>query len=276
MATVSIITAAHAPSAGFIRETISSVEAQILPTGWEIEWLVQEDGNKPTLASLFDDVARVRYSANGKQLGVGPTRNLALERASGSLVRVLDADDLLLPNAVASLIPHFVNQPIHWGISQADDLMTDGSRVAWDPLIPVGLVKAGVINDYAIAHGANWPIHGAGLMLRTDTVRAFGGWAASPNDEDTIMFCGLGEVCDGYNDPEVTWLYRQHPGQVTRTAEWKKQSDAARHTALQRVQAIRALRLTLNAAQLPSLEVGGGESLWVDRPMKERGEKDYL
>jgi glycosyltransferase involved in cell wall biosynthesis len=278
MPTVSIITAAYAPSADFIGETIAGVSAQAMSSGWDIEWVVQEDGSRPVLASRFEHVpgVHVRYAANGRQLGIGATRNLALERATGGLLRVLDSDDVLLPNALSSLVRHFVNLPIHWAVGQADDLMTDGSRVAWDSLIPVGQIKAGAVNDYAIEHGGNWPIHCAGLMMRTDTVRAFGGWAASPNDEDTILFAALAEAGDGYNDPEVTWLYRQHPGQVTRTAAWREQSDASRHAALQRVQAVRTLRLTIGVEELPSVQESMHDSFRVDRPMKEREGEEYL
>ena len=30
------------------------------------------------------------------------------------------------------------------------------------------------------------------------------------------MFAALSELSDGYHSDELTWLYRQHPGQVTR------------------------------------------------------------
>src|SRR5699024_11009029 len=42
---------------------------------------------------------------------------------------------------------------------------------------------ARVLGDWAIGSTGNWPIHCAGIMLRTDLVRALGGWVASPIDE---------------------------------------------------------------------------------------------
>ncbi|GAA2579536.1 glycosyltransferase family 2 protein [Winogradskya consettensis] len=274
MPTVSIITAAYAPSAEFLPETIASVAAQKMPAGWDIEWVVQEDGAEPFLAEMFAGVSNVSYAANGRQLGIAGTRNLALERASGGLLRVLDSDDLLLPNALESLIPHFLGGSTQWAVGQADDLMTDGSRVSWDPLIPTGPVPAGAVNNYAIEHGGNWPIHCAGLMLRTDMVRALGGWAGTPNDEDIILFSALSEICDGYNDPSVTWLYRQHAGQVTRTASWRAQSAVGRHIALQRVNAVRTLGLISTGT--PPVDVAGGERLRVDQPVKDHDSTEYL
>lgn len=49
----------------------------------------------------------------------------------------------------------------------------------------------------------NWPIHCAGLMMRTATLRALGGWAATPADDDLAMFAALSKVVDGYNDPAL-------------------------------------------------------------------------
>lgn len=276
MPTVSIITAVHAPSAGFLDDTASSVAGQILPQGWDLEWVVQEDGDTPALADYFASVPYARFGANGRQLGVPGTRNLALDRAKGGLVRVLDADDVLLPDALASLIPHFERANIHWAVGQADDLMTDGSRVPWEPLIPTGLVQAGAVNDWAIEHGGNWPIHGAGLTMRTDTLRAFGGWAGTPNDEDLVMFAALSEACDGYNDPGITWLYRQHPGQVTRTAAVRKLSEASRRIALSRVQAVRALGMRLDVQSLPPLDAVPGAEITVGPAQKDRDSDEYL
>ena len=275
MPTLSILTAAFAPSAGFLPETIASVSGLEIPSGWNVEWIVQEDGDKPVLGRHFTNLPGVRYAANGTRLGIGGTRNLALERASGNLVRVLDVDDLLLPAAVADLIPYFADNRIHWAAGQADDLMTDGRRISWDPLIPTGLVKAGAINDYAIEHGGNWPIHCAGLMARTETVRALGGWAASMTDEDLILFAAMSEVSDGFNHPATTWLYRQHPGQATRTDEWRGKSESGRRMALQRAHAARMLKLAIDHDSVPESAESANE-LRVDRALKDREMNEYL
>ena len=277
MPTVSIITAAYAPSSDFIADTIAGVAAQQLPDGWELEWIVQEDGAEPVLAERFKEAPNVRYAANKRQLGVAQTRNLALERASGSLIRVLDSDDVLLPDAISSLIPYFADTSIHWAVGQADDLMTDGQRVSWEPLIPIGKVRAGAVNDYALQNQGNWPIHCAGLILRADTVRAFGGWAGTPNDEDVVMFAALAELCDGYNEPSVSWLYRQHPGQVTRTDSWREQSAVGRHIALQRVAAIRVLGLTVGRPADSSALASTQKTRYeVGKAIKDRPAGEYL
>ncbi|MGH3708791.1 MAG: glycosyltransferase family 2 protein [Pseudonocardiaceae bacterium] len=239
MPTVSILTAAYAPTAKYLPETIASVREQILPTGWSLEWIVQEDGVGPRLADHVNELPYARYQANDVRLGLSQTRNLGLSRAIGDLVQVLDHDDVLLPGALATLVSRFVDYPIQWAVGQADDLTPDGTRVAYESALPYGVLPAGCVNAWATENGGNWPIHCAGLMMRTGYLRALGGWVASPADDDVAMFAALSELTNGYNEPTVTWLYRHHPEQTHRMPEWHAWSTAGRRIALQRIDALR-------------------------------------
>lgn len=242
---ISIITAAYAPLARYFAETIDSVLSQELPHQWELEWLIQEDGTDSQLADVVTGLPGVSYSANQAQAGIATTRNLALTRATGDLVQVLDHDDILLPGALARLIPRFEDPLIHWVVGQADDLMPDGTRRPYESALPFGVIEAGTVNTWAIEHDGNWPIHCAGLVLRTHLVRAFGGWGAVPVDDDVMMFSALSECAVGYNDPSITWLYRIHDQQTSRSGTWRERSADGRRIALQRVQAIRAAGVTI-------------------------------
>lgn len=92
MPLISVITAVHKPVEEYLLQAAASVAAQRLPYGWELEWLVQEDGETPVARELCDGA---RYAANAAQLGTGTTRNFALSRARGELLAVLDYDVLL-------------------------------------------------------------------------------------------------------------------------------------------------------------------------------------
>lgn len=244
MPLVSILTTEYAPSARYVDETVRAVEQLKLPDGWELEWVVQEDGAAPGLADRYGAVAVVRYAANGAQLGIAATRNLGLSRVAGDLVQVLDHDDVLLPHALTTLIPLFDDPSVHWAVGQADDLLPDGSREPWDSALPYGTVAPGVANDWAIDNGGNWPLHCAGLMVRTATLRALGGWVGIPSDDDVAMFAALSEVTAGVNEPAVTWLYRQHPAQVHRSGRWTSRAAEGRRIAVERVAALRASGLS--------------------------------
>lgn len=248
MPKVSIITATYAAGAGFLSATAASVQEQELPNGWTLEWVVQEDGPTPSLRDTVEGPGRwpVRYGSHGVQLGPAGTRNAALSRATGDLVQVLDHDDLLLPGATALLARRFEENSILWAVGAADDLLGDGTRKPWNSALPFGLIRVGQANKWAEDHGGNWPIHCAGLMMRTELVRALGGWAASLVDEDIVMFAALSELGDGWNEETVTWLYRQHSGQTTRSATWRNLSSAGRQIALQRIVALRHIGLRLD------------------------------
>lgn len=252
MPLVSIITPLYQPVLRHLRETVRAVADQKLPAGWSSEWIVQEDGPNCTANDAVPALSSVSYHANGSHLGVAATRNIALSRARGQLVQVLDQDDYLLPHALVTLIPHFEDPAMHWAVGQADDLHEDGTRTNWDSTHPFGPIAPGLVNSTAIERGGNWAIHCAGLMLRTEVLRALGGWVASWGDDDIVMFAGLSEVAPGYNDPALTWLYRQHPGQLHRTPEAKARSAYGRQVALQRVIAMRTARVVVTAQPLRS------------------------
>ncbi|WP_210408405.1 glycosyltransferase, partial [Allokutzneria sp. NRRL B-24872] len=221
---ISVLTAVRRPVPEFFVEAAHSVAAQELPAGWELEWLVQEDGEEPSARELCP---RARYEANGAQLGTATTRNLALSRARGELLAVLDYDDVLLPGGLARLIEVFAEQPgIGWAVGQADDLI-DGVRVPYELRYPCGRVPAGTIGKLYEETGL-CQVACAGLVLPTALVRAFGGWAAIPRAQDVGLFIAISEVHDGYQEPAVTWAYRKHPGQTTRPGSvdrWGPQQD---------------------------------------------------
>jgi glycosyltransferase involved in cell wall biosynthesis len=245
---VTISTATHPDHAGFLTSTAEAVAALTPPSGWEIEWVVQEDGPVSDLAErLSSDRFAVRYAANGVRLGIAATRNLALSRAAGHLIQNLDADDVLL----TLLVEIFDDPSIHWAIGQADDLLPDGTRRRYPPDLPFGRVPAGAVNAWAGLNGNNWPIHCAGLLMRTDSVRAVGGWGAAPVDDDIIMFAALSQVADGWFDPTSTWLYRHHDGQHVRSDAWRSWGATGRSIALQRAQALRAAGIRLAEPVMP-------------------------
>lgn len=275
---LSIITAAYAPLAHFFDDTIESVLAQTMPEGWTLEWLVQEDGEIPSLENRLLKHSVIRYDANGAHTGIAATRNLALTRARGDVIHVLDHDDVLLPDAYSRLLPRLEERDVHWVVGQADDWLTDGGRRPYASALPFGRIEAGAVNSWAIEHEGNWPIHCAGLIMRTTLVRAVGGWGGVPVDDDIVMFSAMSELAAGYNDPSTTWLYRIHERQTHRSAQWRERSTDGRRIALQRIQALRAsgLSIGIDVSALPAqdpVDVGpaakdnaaGGVAWWQNR-----------
>lgn len=245
MSVVSVLTAAHGKRAGVLAEAGRSLAKQELPSGWDLEWLVQEDGAAPALSPVVDGFSFGRYAAHGEQLGIAMTRNLALARAGGELLHVLDSDDLLLPGALRLAIEVFERHPeLHWVAAQADDLMPDGTWIPYPLGFPVGYTDAGALSGFTIEHGEP-PVSCAGLTLRTSTVRALGGWIANPCSEDVAMLAAVAELTPGYITPQVTWLIRHHDDRTTRTGRWGGLTAQSVQMVRQRIAAIREVGLTI-------------------------------
>ncbi|MEU4218745.1 glycosyltransferase family A protein [Actinoplanes sp. NPDC026623] len=245
MPLISVLTPVHAERAEFLTEAGESLAAQDLPAGWELEWLIQEDGPESTPAVVAKRFPFSRYQANGESLGVNIARNVALSRADGSLVHVLDSDDLLLPNALRTAIEAFAAHPrIHWVTGQAYDLLPDSSRRSFPAPLEPGLIEPGVMTQLVLDTGKP-AAPCAGLTARTDTVRAFGGWVATARGGDLALVVALAETTAGFMPPEVTWLYRRHAGQITGQDGWSRLQAESMALVRQRIAALRRLGVSV-------------------------------
>jgi hypothetical protein len=213
---ISVITAVHPATVGHLTAAYASLAGQLLPPGWDWEWLIQEDGQTGLLhtSPLTRIDARVRLG-DGPAGGPGVARTLALGRATGSLVRVLDADDLLIPGALARDIDVLAEPDRGFTTSAALDLAPDGSVTpAADPH-PEGRLARGSVLAYWRGHGWRLPVHPATLCIRRDLLLALGGWMALPASEDTGLLIAANAVSDGYHQGEPSLRYRRWPGQTT-------------------------------------------------------------
>ena len=94
MNVLSLITPVYQPVPEQLNEAYKSLCDQELPTGWEWEWVVQEDGDSGVAAEILpNDDPRIAFGA-GRHGGVAITRNLALSRVRGDLVKTFDQDDV--------------------------------------------------------------------------------------------------------------------------------------------------------------------------------------
>jgi len=98
MPLVSVVTPAW-NAAGFVEETIRSVQAQTMPD-WEM--LVVDDCSTDDTAAVVERLAaddpRVRLVRQPRNAGPAMARQAALDRAGGRFVAFLDSDDLWLPH----------------------------------------------------------------------------------------------------------------------------------------------------------------------------------
>jgi glycosyltransferase involved in cell wall biosynthesis len=227
---VSVITPVYPPADAYLPEAYQSLVAQRLPNGWNWEWLVQEDGETGSVKELVPhDDPRIRPGI-GRHGGPSVARNLALARAQGSLVKVLDADDMLCPGTLSRDIKILSEDlSVAWTTSRVIDLLPDGATAGFEYDPPEGkLVGTDVLRHWR-EHDYRASVHPATLCIRRAHLLALGGWMALPASEDTGLLISLSVISNGYFTSEAGLYYRKWPGQTTnQTAHTHPAERAAR------------------------------------------------
>lgn len=240
---ISVITAVHAPGAGFLPEAYRSLAEQRLPDGWDWQWVVQEDGETDAVGPRLPDDDRVSFG-QGRRGRAGMARTMGLSRAEGGLVKVLDADDRLTPGALARDIEALTsNEGIAWAASRVLDLLPDGTTRGFDDDPEEGPIERGAVLDYWKAHDFRAQVHPATLCVRREPLLALGGWMALPASEDTGLLLALNAVSRGWFTAEPGLLYRKWPGQVTAAPAHEDGAERAARMSVIRARA-EALALT--------------------------------
>lgn len=215
METLSVITPVFEPVAEQLLSAYESLCAQAMPEGWEWEWLVQEDGHGGRAEEILPKDARIKLG-EGRHLGTAMTRNLALARAAGSLIKNLDQDDVLTDGVLARDINVLsARRDIEWTTSRVLDLLPDGSTVGFDGDPDDGPVPVGTVHEYWRTHNFRASVHPTTVCIRRELIEALGGWMAVPGSEDTGMLIAASVTSTGYFHSEVGLLYRKWPGQIT-------------------------------------------------------------
>jgi glycosyltransferase involved in cell wall biosynthesis len=215
---LSIITPIYKPVPDQLIAAYESVAKQEMPTGWQWEWLIQEDGRTGIAREILPADDRIVFG-DGRPNGVAITRNLALSRARGDLVKNLDQDDILTPGVLTRDIEVFADQTVGWTTSRVLDLMPDGSTVGFDNDPPAGILSGNAVVEHWRAHNYRLPVHPTTICIRRSLAVALGGWMAVPGSDDTGLLIAASVVSEGYFRDEVGLLYRKWPGQASASSE---------------------------------------------------------
>ena len=109
---VSVITPTY-NSEVFISETIESVRSQTY-TNWEL--ILVDDASSDTTVEILKKYAtldqRITFFLLEKNSGAAIARNMAIEKASGSFIAFLDADDLWKPEKLSTQISFMLKKDI--------------------------------------------------------------------------------------------------------------------------------------------------------------------
>jgi N-acetylglucosaminyl-diphospho-decaprenol L-rhamnosyltransferase len=193
-----------------LRECLASI-----PSRESIEILVVDNASQDGSADMVaDDFPRVTLIRAGRNLGFAAANNVALARARGAMVMLLNPDATLTPGATEELLGYLHRHPDVWIVGPT--LCYPDGRFQSS-----GFAFPSVLAELRQSHSVDWLLRrlgstpathpagrepvpvdwvdGACLVIRRDTLEAIG-----PLDEQYFLY---GE--------EVDWCYR------ARRAQWQ-------------------------------------------------------
>ncbi|GAA2614865.1 GltA [Streptomyces axinellae] len=214
MPTITVLTPVHEGGDRYLSELYECLAEQSLPEGWRLEWVLQEDGRTGRPLSAVPDAPWIS-KGDGRWGGASQARTLGLARATGTLLRCVDADDLLPDSeTLARDIEVLAADPaLGWTVAPCLDFFPDGRREPgpYDP--DPGPLAPGAL--LAGARGGAFPVMGTTLTVRTEIVRLIGGWPAIPAFEDAAVALFCEAVSPGWMQSLPGELYRKHHAQHT-------------------------------------------------------------
>jgi len=220
-------------------ETIASVEQQALPPGWNLEWIIMEDGKEPILED-YPWADSVLYRKIEKQVGEPSARTLALSMAIGEVVLAFDADDTLPPESLQKICTAFDENPsAKWVAGQES---TPRHPTPWISLkdskdsIEPGLCQPETIYPFWKRTG-QFPVTFQ-CSYKTDTLWEYGGYPAMPYSGDINLLFAVSSVEPGVVLHDTVLNYRRWPGQMTAQKEYFAVKDLSHQHAEKWVEAV--------------------------------------
>ncbi len=207
-------------AASFLIETIQSIQTQSFQD-WEL--IIVNDHSTDKGPSLAKQEAnkdyRILYFENGEN-GIIPALTLALEKASGTYISRMDADDIMPPRRLSTMIEAISQAPsktIVTGLVKyfSEKEISDGYKKyeKWINEINLnGLQWQNIYRECVIA-SPNW-------ITRKNELKSLGGFnnLNYPEDYD-LVFKWYKNDYQIITIPEVTLLWREHGARTSRNSD---------------------------------------------------------
>ena len=210
---VSIITPSY-NTAGFIAETIRSVQSQTYPN-WEM--IIVDDCSsdntdeavKPFLASD----KRIKYVKNDRNSGAAVSRNKALRMAQGKWVAFLDSDDLWMPEKLERQLRFMVENGYHFSYHGYEEIDEKNHKLG----IRVSSIKR--VSHFGL-YVCCWP-GCLTVMYDAEFIGLVQGVNLKKNN-DVPMWFEISKKTDAYYYDEYMAFYRRRTGSITPHSKWVK------------------------------------------------------
>jgi glycosyltransferase involved in cell wall biosynthesis len=188
--------------ARYLGQAIESVLAQSYS---HFEIIVIDDGSRDSTAEVTTRYPEVRYVWQENQ-GLSAARNTGLRQSRGSYLIFLDADDLLLPDALEIGLNCLKERPDCAFVSgHSRSIREDGSLLKEYPQYPIG------DNHYLALLQGNYIGVPATVIYRRAALETIGGFDTSlPVCEDYDLYLRLAQKFPLYRHAQVVAEYRRH------------------------------------------------------------------
>jgi glycosyltransferase involved in cell wall biosynthesis len=202
----------------FLGEAIESVLSQSYP---RYEVVVVDDGSTDDtseVAGRYDGVRLIRQ----ENKGVNAARNAGIEHSGGEYLVFLDADDRLLPEALAAGLECFASHPeCAFVFGHSNVVATDGSLRAKPAPPPIGHNLVGVLlsRSYYVIPGE--------VLHRRSALEDVGLFDPSLNaSEDYDLYFRIMRRYAVYCHAKIIHERRRHEGNTTRMSLWESAPNA--------------------------------------------------
>jgi glycosyltransferase involved in cell wall biosynthesis len=241
----------------FLRNAVASVLRQTVE---DVEVIVVDDGSSdgtPTILEGFDD-PRVTVIRNDEPQGLARSLNAALDRARGTYVARLDADDVALPDRLERQLAHVRANPGVAVLGSAVLELDESDRVGALHVMPNGIseVRFAALFSSPFFHPT---VLVERAVLEENRLRYDSEYLES---EDYDLWARLLAVAEGDNLVEPLVLYRTHPGQASQRRR-DVQQDFQLRIALREIERV-APDLSPDEREL-AWRIGAGEPVEPDR-----------
>ena len=230
-------------AAPFLDAAVRSIREQSL-ADWEL--LLVDDGSRDGSSEIAQahasaDPARIRYldHPDHANLGMSAARNLGIARATGRFVTFLDADDVLRPDALRTLVAALEREPraamAYGPVEYWYSWQGPAARRA-DFVQRLG-VPTGVLLEpprLLLAFLRRQAAAPSGMMVRSGVLRRVGGFVeAFRGMYEDQAFCA--KLCLAHPAIAITpalYRYRQHPASSSAAADRSGEHDYGRRPFL--------------------------------------------
>ena len=222
---VSIVMPVYDPPIEFLRAAVESVRAQSY-RNWEL--CIHDDGSKSSsVRALLSDLAadpRIRIGFGPGGDGIAGATNAALALARGRWACFVDHDDLIHPDALASVVAAFAG-------ASADIVYTDHDIIDEQGVRAAPFFKPDWSHDLFMSQ----MYLGHLVVIDMALVRRMGGLRSDydgSQDYDLILRC-VGAGARVAHVPRVLYHWRAHAGSTAANASSKPYAHIAGRSAIQ-------------------------------------------